>query len=171
MEFKKTFISFGANLPTPQGEPAETLRSACHLLDRPELQLVRTSSIWQTPAWPDPSDPPFANAVAMFMCAMTPARLLDLLLATETDFGRKRGRRNGPRTLDLDILDFNGLTRSTKRLVLPHPRMHDRAFMLLPLLEVDPDWRHPVLCKMGSELVASLSKTDKNACKILGPML
>lgn len=171
MEFKKAYISFGANLPFAQGEPADTLRAVVQLLDRPELQLVRASSIWETPAWPNPSDPPFANAVALFMCAMTPTKLLDLLLATETAFGRVRGLRNGPRTLDLDILDYDGLHKHSNRLQLPHPRMHDRAFMLLPLMEVDPDWQHPVMDVSGREFLDRLSNTDKKSCKKLAPML
>lgn len=171
MQFKKTYISFGANLPSAQGAPAETLRAAAWILDRPELQLVRASSIWKTPAWPDPLDPPFANAAALFMSALAPTRLLDLLLKTEARFNRKREQRNGPRTLDLDILDYNGLVCESKCLTLPHPRMHLRAFMLLPLQEVNPDWLHPLSQEALGNLISILPETDKNVCKIVGAML
>ena len=94
------------------------------------------------------SDQPwFVNGVARVETTLDPTALLSLLRRLEQEFGRQRSVRNAARTLDLDIIDYDGKVENTPELTLPHPRMQDRAFVLLPLAEIAPGWRHPALGK------------------------
>ena len=145
-------IALGANLPSPAGEPAETLRAALAALERNGIRPLKVSRFYKSVAWPHPSDPPFVNAVAEIATTHSPARLIGKLHEIERLFGRTRGEQNAPRPLDIDILDYNGLIQEGP-LTLPHPRMESRAFVLLPLSDIAPDWRHPVSGRSISELV------------------
>lgn len=122
--------------------------------------IERISSFWTTLAWPDPTDPPFTNAVVQGRSYHAgPGALLDALLAVEQAFGRQRSVKNAPRTLDLDILDYDGHIQGEEgdSLILPHPRMHDRLFVMGPLAEIAPHWRHPVIKATALELAETLS--------------
>jgi len=138
----RTYIALGANLHSRAGGPAETIRAALTELARSCGILNKVSHFYSSPAWPDPSDPPYVNAVAEFRTNLSPVRLLKLLHATETAFGRTRSKRNAPRTLDLDIIDFDSrIERGPPR--LPHPRSAARAFVLVPLAEIAPEANIP----------------------------
>jgi len=164
--FRKAYISLGANLPFAGYGPADTFKRALIALDCVDLQLVRVSSVWSSPAWPNASDPEFCNAVAIFMCNFTPLRLLNRLAVVEDQFGRKRLEKNSPRSLDLDLISYGELKSATKRVKLPHPRLHDRAFVLFPLQEVEASWKHPGSDQNVTDLIAKLPKSDVLATKI-----
>lgn len=116
------------------------------------IRVRNVSQYYTTPAWPDPSAPEYVNAVARIETPLGPAGLLEALHMIEADFGRERSVANAPRTLDLDILDYDGRVEEGPP-VLPHPRMATRAFVLIPLKDVVPDWRHP---KTNATLAAML---------------
>lgn len=149
------FIALGANLPSRIGPPVATLRAALAELPSRGVAIVRVSSYYETQAWPDPSDPPFANAVAELRTAHSPRELLAVLHAVEESFGRTRNVKNAPRTLDLDLLDYGGRVEAGPPM-LPHPRMDARAFVLEPLREIAPGWRHPVSGRTVTELLGNL---------------
>lgn len=149
-------IALGANLPSPAGPPEETLRAALPHLERDGVKLVRVSSFYRTQAWPDSRDPQFVNAAAQLATALAPAALLARLHAIEAAFGRSRSVKNAPRTLDLDLLDYDGRVE-TGPPVLPHPAIAARDFVLRPLAEIAPDWRHPVMGLTGGELLSRLA--------------
>lgn len=155
-------IALGANLPSSAGQPAETLRAALAALTEHGVKPVRVSKFLETVAWPDPGDPPFANAVAEVTTKLSAQELLSLLHKIERQFGRARAVRNAPRTLDLDLLDYDGRVGDGPPM-LPHPRVQDRSFVLEPLAEIAPDWRHPVSGRTARELLAelSISKSDE----------
>jgi 2-amino-4-hydroxy-6-hydroxymethyldihydropteridine diphosphokinase len=154
-------IALGANQPSHAGPPAATLRAALAMLAEEGVEIVAVSTFHRTVAWPDPADPPFVNAVARIATNMTPRHLMDLLHRIEARFGRRRDARNAPRTLDLDLIDHDGLVDSPPGgPVLPHPRTHERAFVLAPLLEIAPDWAHPGLGISGTNLLKSVQKSD-----------
>lgn len=130
------YVAFGANL----GEPVATLRAvAAALAGRPALELVAGSPIYRTRPIGPPGQPDFANAVGRVETTLAAEALLDVLLAVEAAFGRVRDVRWGPRTLDLDLIWYAGEERADERLTLPHPRAHEREFVLRPLADLAPD--------------------------------
>lgn len=135
------YIGLGANL----GDRLATLRSAMQCLaGRGPVDVVSTSSVWEsTPVGTVPQDD-YLNAAAAIHTSLTPRQLLDLLLAVELQFGRRRLVRWGPRTLDLDILLWADRRVDEPGLTIPHPWLEQRLFVLEPLLEITPDLRHPV---------------------------
>lgn len=137
------YISLGANMPSNAGPPEITLRRALDAMPARGIQIDAVSAFYLTPAWPIATEPEYVNAVARANSRLGPSALLKALLAIEKSFGRVRKTRWEPRCLDLDLLDFGGLVTDEEELSLPHPRMHERAFVLRPLLDVAPDWRHP----------------------------
>ncbi|MEQ1752639.1 MAG: 2-amino-4-hydroxy-6-hydroxymethyldihydropteridine diphosphokinase [Micropepsaceae bacterium] len=137
------YISLGANMPSNAGPPDVTLRRALDAMPVRGIQIAAVSAFYLTPAWPVATDPAYVNAVARASSKLGPGALLRTLLAIEKSFGRVRKTRWEPRCLDLDLLDFGGLVTDDEELSLPHPRMHERAFVLRPLIDVAPGWRHP----------------------------
>ena len=152
-------IALGANLPGPAGPPAATLRAALVRLEERGVKILSVSSFYETPAWPDPGQPAYVNAVAAVETTLQPVELLTLLHGVETDFGRLRSAPNAPRTLDIDLLDHDG-TIMAGVVTLPHPRIAERSFVLVPLAQVAPDWRHPVTGEGVAGLLARLPDWD-----------
>ncbi len=128
------YVALGANLGDPQAALRQALRGLAAL---PQTQLVRASSFYRT-APIDSSGPDYINAVAELRTALTPQGLLAGLQALEQAAGRERPWRNAPRTLDLDVLLYGDVRLDTPALTIPHPRMHERAFVLVPLAEIAP---------------------------------
>ncbi|RIX45177.1 MAG: 2-amino-4-hydroxy-6-hydroxymethyldihydropteridine diphosphokinase [Rhodocyclales bacterium GT-UBC] len=129
------YVALGANL----GDPAATVRAAFAALSNlPDSRLLRTSSLYRTAPVGLADQPEFINAAAALETSLTPEALLDTLFDIEARFGRIRAERNGPRTLDLDLLLYDNLSLALPRLTLPHPRLHLRAFVLYPLAEIAP---------------------------------
>ena len=129
------FIALGANL----ADPAHQIRAALESLSRlPDSRLLRASSLYRTAPVGVAGQPDFINAVALVETTLAPHELLAALFAIEAEFGRRRDYRNAPRTLDLDLLLYDELVLDGTELQLPHPRMHLRAFVLAPLLEIAP---------------------------------
>ncbi len=138
---ERVFVGVGANL----GDPLATIAQARAAVDSlPATRVVASSSSWRS-APVDASGPDFVNAVLELRTTLTPRGLLDALLAIERDHGRQRPYRNAPRTLDLDLLLYGGRRIDEPGLVVPHPRMHLRAFVLDPLAEIAPGLAHPAL--------------------------
>jgi 2-amino-4-hydroxy-6-hydroxymethyldihydropteridine diphosphokinase len=131
---KRAYVGFGANL----GDPASTLAAAAAELGRSAATVTAGSHLYRSRPIGLTDQPDFQNAVAQVATALAPDDLLDELMALEARFGRVREVRHGPRTLDLDLLWYEGETRSGERLTLPHPRAHEREFVLRPLAELDP---------------------------------
>jgi 2-amino-4-hydroxy-6-hydroxymethyldihydropteridine diphosphokinase len=150
------YIALGANLPGPAGPPRATLEAALARLEPAGVHVARRSRWYRSPAWPDPADPEFVNAVAEVETGMPPAALMALLHEIEVALGRERDAPNAPRAIDLDLLDYRGAVEAGPP-VLPHPRLHLRAFVLLPLAEIAPGWRHPVSRRAIGELIAALA--------------
>ncbi len=150
------FLGLGANLPSTVGPPLVTLEAALAALAAAGVVVVARSRWYRTAPVPASDQPWFINGVAGVETSLDPPALLALLQGIERQFGRHRGVRNEARTLDLDILDYDGRVEAGTGLVLPHPRMHERAFVLLPLTEIAPGWRHPKSGIGVSALIAAL---------------
>jgi 2-amino-4-hydroxy-6-hydroxymethyldihydropteridine diphosphokinase len=153
----------GANLPSNAGSPDATLAAAAARLE--ELgQVIARSSLYSTAPVGYSDQPRFFNAVAALETELTPFELLGALLLIEKDFGRNRvlNLQNGPRTLDLDILLFGDFVIGGATLEIPHPRLAERAFVLVPLNEIAPDAKDPSLRRTVSQLMESLFPVPGN---------
>jgi 2-amino-4-hydroxy-6-hydroxymethyldihydropteridine diphosphokinase len=155
-------IALGANLDSPAGPPAATIAAALDALAQSGVEIEAVSAFFATPAWPDPSDPPYVNAVIGVETAHSPVELMDILHKIESVYGRTRSAKNEPRTLDLDLIDYHGRVEQGPP-TLPHPRMAERAFVLIPLSDIAPDWRHPVTGRSVAELIAALPEESRAA--------
>jgi 2-amino-4-hydroxy-6-hydroxymethyldihydropteridine diphosphokinase len=129
------YVALGSNLDDPRQQVLDAMMALAQL---PETTVAQRSLLYRTPPWGITEQPPFVNAVVELETGLSPHALLDALLDLEQRAGRVRAVRNGPRTLDLDLLHVDGVQLEDERLSLPHPRMMDRAFVLLPLNDVAP---------------------------------
>jgi 2-amino-4-hydroxy-6-hydroxymethyldihydropteridine diphosphokinase len=154
-------IALGSNLASDAGPPEATIAAAIEELQRRAIRPVAVSPMYATPAWPDPREPSFVNAAARLETFLEPDALMGMLESIEAMFGRIRERPNAPRTLDIDLLDYNGVIRE-RNPVLPHPRMETRSFVLVPLSDIAPDWRHPVSGKTIAGLIADLPTIERD---------
>ncbi len=161
-------IALGGNIASSAGTPAQTVRAALASLQTNGANIEAVSSYYVTPAWPDPRDPSFVNAVVRIRTDLSPSVLMALLHRTETDFGRVRSTPNAPRTLDLDLIDYDARVEAGPPL-LPHPRLAARAFVLIPLAELAPTWRHPVSGRSVADLIAALPLAERQIAKLTSP--
>ena len=159
-------IGLGANLSSTQfGPPKRTLEAALDALVSHGVRIVQRSRWYSSAPVPPSGQPRYINAVAAVGTDLEPKALLDLLHAIESDFGRQRAEPNGAREIDLDLLAYGGLISSQSPPFLPHPRLTERAFVLLPICDIDPAWRHPQLGQSAAELVeAFASGADVELC-------
>jgi 2-amino-4-hydroxy-6-hydroxymethyldihydropteridine diphosphokinase len=151
-------IGLGANLPSAEfGAPPQSLEAALELLRQAGVRVVARSR-WYRSAPVPPSDQPwFVNGVAAVETTLDPAALLQVLHGVEARFGRVRRERNAARVLDLDLLAYDDrVSVDGDSLAVPHPRLHQRAFVLMPLAELAPNWRHPRLGQSAQSLLAAL---------------
>ncbi|HEY6072022.1 MAG TPA: 2-amino-4-hydroxy-6-hydroxymethyldihydropteridine diphosphokinase, partial [Anaerolineales bacterium] len=136
------YLALGSNL----GDRLLNLRAAVDAL-APEVRVVAESSVYETPPWGYADQPAFLNMAVKAETDLSPRRLLRHLKGIESRLGRKPGIRYGPRLIDLDILFYDDLVLDEEALTIPHPRLHERAFVLVPLADVAPELKHPVLGK------------------------
>jgi len=156
--FGPILIGLGANLPSPEhGRPAQTLEAALSVLAERGLRIKARSRWWESAPVPLSDQPWYVNGVVEVETGLGPEALLELLHAVEAGFGRVRSVPNAPRLLDLDLLAYGDqVLTGPEGPLLPHPRMAERAFVLWPLSEVCPAWRHPVTGRGLAELIAAL---------------
>ncbi len=162
---RRLVIGLGSNL----GDRAATLAAACDQVARADgLALVARSSLWETSPVGGPPQPDYLNAAALLVGSLAPRVVLERLLAVEAALGRVRSVRDAPRTIDLDLLWIDGEVVSEPDLLVPHPRLGERAFALAPLLEVAPDARDP---RTGEPLAACLAALGLAGVRRVGPFV
>ena len=179
VETAQTLVGLGSNCPGPWGTPSETITRALQELQRAGVAVRKVSAFYETAAMGRPGQPAYVNAAAAIDTALAPEALLRLLKRIERAAGRRGS--SGPwsaRTLDIDILDYKGLVRhwrdgrpdfaraGPRPLVLPHPWIEERPFVLRPLLDVAPGWRHPVTKRRASEVWRSVARSPEG--QVLG---
>ena len=154
-------VALGSNQSGPWGSPEQTIKRALVELNSGPVKVKHASTLIQTVPFGVVNQPNFVNGVALIETALPPRTLLRRLHMIERLAGRKRGRRWGPRTLDLDLLDYHGLQMKQKgqvqkALVLPHPGIAERLFVLEPIAEIAPRWKHPVNHKTAASMIQKL---------------
>jgi 2-amino-4-hydroxy-6-hydroxymethyldihydropteridine diphosphokinase len=150
-------IALGGNLRGAFGSCEALLEAALARFPEAGLKLIKRSGWWRSAAWPDPNGPEYRNGVAIVETSAGPREVLAALLSVETALGRERAERNAPRTLDLDLIAHGRRVIDEPGLTLPHPRAHERLFVMGPLAEIAPQWAHPVLGRTAAELASEAS--------------
>ena len=180
-------VALGSNMSLGVTQPIEIIKNAINELIKFDINLISLSRLYETPAFPEGSGPNFINSAVKVEANFSPQEILQKLHEIEQKFDRQRAFRWTARTLDLDLLAFNGnvfpsrkifkywfdlpISEQKKKipneLVLPHPRIQDRAFVLSPLLDIEPKWTHPILKKTVLQLYEELPKKEKKNIQIL----
>jgi 2-amino-4-hydroxy-6-hydroxymethyldihydropteridine diphosphokinase len=148
-------VALGSNLAGDFASSEALLEAALARFPQAGLPVVARSGWWRSAAWPDPSGPEYRNGIALVEANGGPRDVLSALLSVEQAFRRTRAGRNAPRTLDLDLIAYGRQVIDEPGLVVPHPRAHERLFVMGPMAEIAPAWIHPVLRRTAAELAAS----------------
>ena len=151
-------IALGANLDSHHGAPPETIEAAIQAIQSAGIKLITSSNIYKTAPVPfDPDQPWYHNAVIEVETERSAHELLQALLNIEEDFGRVRTVKNAPRVLDLDLIAYQDqIIKDNDTLIVPHPRMHERLFVLKPLSDISKQWKHPVLDQTVEQMIGNL---------------
>ncbi|MEM9967003.1 MAG: 2-amino-4-hydroxy-6-hydroxymethyldihydropteridine diphosphokinase [Pseudomonadota bacterium] len=180
-------LALGGNIPSKAGQPIDTVNAALALLPDYGFRVCAISSFYQTPAFPSGSGPEYVNAAARVQTSVSVNDVLERLHLLEAAFDRARAKRWGQRTLDIDLLAYDDLVipsvetqtawrllapdaqlaRTPDALILPHPRLQDRGFVLVPLAEIVPDWIHPVLERNARDLRDALPQSTLDEVQVL----
>ena len=165
-QVKIAFLAIGSNL----GNKERNICLAKYKLQSNGVKLIKSSSNYETLSWPNKKDPKFINAVIKISTTLSPMMLMQKCLNIENYLGRKRSKKNEPRICDIDIIDYDQkILKGTKnnKLILPHPEMHKRNFVLLPLYEISQSWIHPVKKKKINKLIKLLNIEDLRAINLI----
>lgn len=154
------YLGLGTNL----GDRQKNLKEAIKAISL-KMNVLQRSSVYETKAWGYTNQPDFLNQVIEVNTDLTPLQLLNFVKRTETELGRVENFRYGPRLIDIDILFYGTVIRNTTRVQIPHPRLHERAFVLVPMAEMEPDFVHPLLQKTVAELLKNVDASEIRLCK------
>ncbi len=159
------FLAIGSNL----GNRKKNIEKAKFFLEENSIKILRSSSIYESYSWPDIKDPKFYNIVIKVISKYKPLKLLSIIKKIERMLGRKVSKINSPRICDIDIIDFNGisykLSINSKKLIIPHPRLENRNFVLFPLFEIEKNWKHPIKKTKISDLIKKLDNASLYSIK------
>ena len=159
-QVKSIYLGIGSNL----GLKKNNIEKAKYKLIESGIVILNTSNFYETLSWPDSNKPKFLNIVIKINTNLTYLELLEKCKEIEAELGRKKTKKNYPRTCDIDILDYNKKCIN-QNITLPHSRMHKRNFVLLPLFEIDKDWEHPISKKHIKSLILLLRNRDIRSIK------
>jgi len=166
-QVKIAFLAIGSNL----GNKERNICLAKYKLQSNGVKLIKSSSNYETLSWPNKKNPKLINAVIKISTTLSPMMLMQKCLNIENDLGRKRTKKNEPRICDIDIIDYDQknlkINNDNQKLTIPHPKLHERNFVLLPLYEISKDWLHPKKNKKISELLRNLDVNNLRSIKQL----
>ncbi len=154
------YLNIGSNLSSKEGGRKKNILKAITYLNKLKLNLIKISSFYETPSYPNNSDPKFINLCVKLESNIKASELLNEIKKIEKKLGRTRTKKNEPRTCDIDIIDFNGEIIKNNDLEAPHPRLHLRNFVIYPLKEIEPNWSHP---KFDKKIDSFFQELDKNS--------
>ena len=159
-QVKSIYLGIGSNL----GNKKVNIEKAKFELAQNDIKILKSSKYYESISWPNPNNPKFLNIVLEIDTNFTPLELIKKCKEIEKKLGRKKLPKNSPRECDIDIIDFRN-KKTVGDLILPHPRMNTRNFVLLPLFEINKSWKHPILKVNIKELISSLSNSDIRSIK------
>ena len=154
-------INIGSNLNSKYGTKFDNISIAINLLIGTKLKIKKISNFYETPSYPNKKLPKFINIGLLAEYNFSYTKLIKEISLIEKKIGRVKSKKNDPRVCDIDIIDFNGLVKESKVLKLPHPRSHNRNFVLYPIKEIDPKWIHPISKKNVDFLINELSQNSR----------
>jgi 2-amino-4-hydroxy-6-hydroxymethyldihydropteridine diphosphokinase len=157
---KFVYLGIGSNL----GNKKDNIEKAKFELIQNDILIEKSSSYYESLSWPNPKNPKFLNIVLKIKTSLKPIKLLDICKKIEVSLGRKKRKKNAPRECDIDVIDYNN-QKTNIDIILPHPRMSQRNFVLLPLYELDKAWTHPISGQPIKKLILSLSNRDIRSIK------
>jgi 2-amino-4-hydroxy-6-hydroxymethyldihydropteridine diphosphokinase len=161
------FLGLGSNLPSKYGDRFTNIDLAISSLEEYEINVIKKSSFYQTPSYPNKKNPKFINVVILVETSLSLTDLMSIIIFVEKKLERKRGKKNDPRTCDIDIIDYNSQILNLKYngsdLTVPHKEISSRNFVLFPLYEISPTWKHPKTKEIISVLLQKLNEEDKNS--------
>ena len=165
------FLGIGSNLSSSFGDRFVNINLAISYLEKYEIKIIKKSSFYETPSYPNNENPKFINIVAEVQSNLPPIDLMSVLIFIEEKIERKRDKKNDPRTCDIDIIDYNKQILKLKYKNLefqtPHKNLSSRNFVLFPLQEISPQWKHPITKEIISSLITKLPQTEvKSILKI-----
>ena len=157
---KTIYLGIGSNL----GNRQKNIELAKYKLIQKNIKILKSSNVYESLSWPNSNNPKFLNIILEISSNLSPSKLIDICKKIEIDLGRKKRSKNAPRECDIDIIDY--YNKDIKgNIILPHPRMHERNFVLLPLYELNKVWIHPILKQSIKKLILSLSNKDIRSIK------
>ena len=151
-------INIGSNLDSKHGSRLDNISIAINLLIDSKIKIKKISNFYETPSYPNRSLPKFLNVGIIVYYNNGYLDLLNEIKKIEKKLGRIKTIKNDPRIIDIDIIDFNSEIKNTEKLILPHPKCHIRNFVLYPILQIDPNWSHPIFKKNAQFLINKLSQ-------------
>ena len=159
-QVKIVYLGIGSNL----GNKIDNIEKAKYKLVEEGIKIIKSSSYYETLSWPNPNNPKFYNIVLKVKTILDEVSLLQICKKIEKRLGRKNSPKNSPRECDIDILDYDN-KKTNEQIILPHPRMHKRSFVLLPLFEINKAWKHPLNKQDIKTLISTLSNRDIRSIK------
>ena len=166
-QVKIAFLAIGSNL----GNKEKNICLAKYKLLANDVKLIKSSSNYETLSWPNKKEPKFINTVIKISTILSPMALMQKCLNIESDLGRKRSKKNEPRICDIDIIDYDQknlkINNNNQKLIIPHPKLHERNFVLLPLYEISKNWFHPKKNKKIFDLLRDLGVNNLRSIKQL----
>ena len=154
-------LNIGSNLESKYGSKFDNISIALNLLSESKVKINKVSNFYETPSYPNNNFPKFINIGLIVKFKHKYFDLLKKIKLIEKKLGRIKTKKNDPRIIDIDIIDFNGAVKETNELILPHPKCHLRNFVLFPIFQIDPDWSHPIFKKNAQFLINSLSQKSR----------
>ena len=154
-------LNIGSNLESTYGSRVDNISAAINLLTKTQIKIKKISNIFETPSYPNQNFSKFLNVGLTIDYENNHFKLLQEIKLIEKKLGRIKTKKNDPRIIDIDIIDFDGEIKVTNDLILPHPKCHLRNFVLFPIFQIDPNWSHPIIKKKAQFLINSLSQKSR----------
>ena len=155
------FLNIGSNLNSTKGNRIFNLNESLDLIRLENIKIIKVSSIYETPSYPNKKNPKFLNIGLQIECNYSPKQLIKIFNKIEKQLQRIRGKKNEPRTCDIDLIDYDRKVILSKNLSIPHPKAHLRNFVLYPILQIDAEWVHPKIQKNVKVLINNLDQKSR----------